>query len=85
MNAQSVSRQLRRAGFLPIPTSTRRTREGLRVTGSLFGVVVTADLDHPVAAERMSADAAEALSEIGLTIERVSPSQFRVAEGSPCR
>lgn len=64
-NATSISRCLRRAGFLPVPT---RRHTGLYVTGSYLGVSVTAQIDHPAEAARLAADAAAVLTEAGYTV-----------------
>ncbi len=60
--ANAVSGALRRLGFNPVAT---RNREGIRVTGEPGRVRVVADLDAPVAALRLAAEAREALIDDG--------------------
>lgn len=78
-SAASVSALLRRSGFNPLGSGTSRTREGLRISQSLTGVTVSADMDSDNAAERMSIDAEETCREAGLNVERIGPNIFRVA------
>lgn len=68
MNASTISRQLRRAGFSP---SHDRKREGVRVAASFEPgkVRVTADLDRPAEALRLRADLMDALIELGYEIK----------------
>lgn len=69
--ASSVSAALRRAGFRPAAASDRN-REGLRCTNRHSGSVrVSADLDRPSEAARLSADAEQALVELGYQVTRV--------------
>jgi hypothetical protein len=68
ISAQGVSRQLRKAGFVP---SFDRRREGVRVRKGFAGAVtVSADLDHSGEASRLADDLADALKGLGYAIER---------------
>jgi hypothetical protein len=61
-SAAAISRKLRAAGFNPLGSGSSRNRQGLRVSSSVAGVRVVADLDNQRAAADMAADAREALA-----------------------
>lgn len=69
LTANTVSAKLRRAGFNPLGSGASRMRQGLRVRNSFNAVYVSADLDGERAAQRLAADAAEALRELGYTVD----------------
>jgi hypothetical protein len=76
ISAAGIAAKLRKAGFNP---HNNINREGLRVKAVQGGDVrVTADLDHPSAAARMSSDAESALREMGHNVERISPNMVTV-------
>jgi hypothetical protein len=84
ISAQGVSRQLRKAGFVP---SFDRRREGVRVRRSEAGIVtVTADLDRPGEAARLSEDLADALKGLGYEVTRRNDHVVAVGrpEYAPC-
>lgn len=65
ITAASVSGALRRGGLNPLGSGTPRTREGIRVSGGLFGVRVTADLDNEGDARALALEAAQVLGAAG--------------------
>jgi hypothetical protein len=70
VNASTVSRQLRKAGFSP---SHDRHREGVRVSAhGPDAVRVSADLDYPAAAGRLARDLYDALIELGYSVTTTS-------------
>lgn len=69
--AAAVSRLLRTEVTRPLPSGTPRTREGVRVTGSVLGRVSVSfdyDDDHP-SYHRVVDAARDALTAAGYTIE----------------
>lgn len=84
MNASAISAALRRGGFNPLGSGASRTREGLRVSGSLSGirslakVRVCADLDSAGAARRMAQAALETLRELGYETTDLDSGAFYV-------
>lgn len=78
-SAASVSALLRRNGFNPLGSGTPRSREGLRVSQSVTGVAVVADLDSEAAAASMSEEAELVMREAGYQVERFNDHIFRVA------
>lgn len=79
MNASSVSAALRRGGLLPV-TSSNRGREGLRVTSSLGGVRVHADVDAPSVAKTLSGEAEAVLLERGYVVDRLDAETMYVTK-----
>lgn len=73
----SVSARLRRLGFSPIGSGSKR--EGLKVKSSIASsAVVVADLDSDHFAVELSTSAFEALESDGLELRRTSPTIFYV-------
>jgi hypothetical protein len=68
-SAAAVSAALRRVGFNPLGSGTPRTREGIRVTGSLERVRVVADLDSERAAVDLAIAARQALIGAGYSVD----------------
>lgn len=66
LKASTVSRQLRQQGFRPLPSGTKRSREGLRVRQGYGGTVyVVADLDSERQAMQAKHEVALVLFELG--------------------
>jgi hypothetical protein len=78
-SAAAVSAALRRAGFQPMGSASRTSREGLRVTSSgSHQVRVCADLNSEAAARRMAADARTALADGGYVVSGTDAHAFYV-------
>lgn len=69
-NASSISRLLRQAGFNPLGSGTPRSREGIRVSGSVVGVTVAVDFDSVNDSEETAAEVERVLVGAGLDCER---------------
>lgn len=81
MTASSVSRQLRLAGFRPLPSETTRMREGIRVRGNRSGsVYVVADFDNDRHVDEAIESLIETLDELGYAVKRTSKHIVRVSE-----
>lgn len=68
--AAAVSRALRAGGLRPLPSGTPRSREGVRVSPSVFETVsVVVSIDAPRQCARVAADVEEVLADAGYTVE----------------
>jgi hypothetical protein len=76
-HAAAVSAALRRSGFNPYGSASRRSRAGLRVTNSSAGrVLVCADLDAPYATQALAIDARSALYVAGYAVTAITDGAF---------
>lgn len=80
-SSASVSRQLRVAGFRPLPSGTPRTREGIRVSGKKGRVIVAASFDSESTGARRAADLAAVLNELGYDVRHITPTLLSVTRG----
>ena len=79
MRAAAVSAALRRAGFAPMGSANRRSREGLRVTQSGNRVRVCADLNSDREAADLAVAARQALKAAGYVLSLTdNPAAFYV-------
>lgn len=72
MNASTVSRQLKAAGFITSAPETRNRREGLFVSGRGTSVSVSVDIpSRPAHQARIAKDVTEALTALGYTVTSI--------------
>lgn len=79
VTAAKVRSVLRAAGIRTVPTETRRSRQGVRVTTAASGgVFVSADLDSAIEALRLTDEIEDVLRLAGLRFDHVDSALLKV-------
>lgn len=79
VTAAKVRSVLRAAGIRTVPTETRRSRQGVRVTEAASGgVFVSADLDSAIEALRLTDEIEDVLRLAGLRFDHVDSALLKV-------